>query len=59
MRPCGCSLITSGFNFAQALASKDPAGTFLLDQLIRYALGSHFNPKAALPVDALHNKAAK
>ena len=52
-------LLVSGFNFAQALAWKDPAGTFLLEQLIRYALGPDFNPKASLPVDALQNKAAR
>jgi hypothetical protein len=41
-------LLVSGFNVAQALASSDPAGIFLLDQLVRYALGPDFNPKASL-----------
>jgi hypothetical protein len=52
-------LLVSGFNFPQALKENDPAGIFLLDHLMRYALGSDFNPKAALPADALQTKAAK
>jgi hypothetical protein len=52
-------LLVSGFNFAQALTAKDPAGIFLFDQLVRYALGTEFNPKASLAKDALQTEAAK
>lgn len=46
-------LLVSGFNFAQALAQQDPAGRFLLDQLLRYAASERFQPRAALPVESL------
>ncbi|MCI0535611.1 MAG: hypothetical protein L0Z50_10330 [Verrucomicrobiales bacterium] len=50
-------LLVSGFNFARAIAAKDPGGIFLFDQLVRYALGSDFNPQASLPEEALKGKA--
>ncbi|MBI4660268.1 MAG: hypothetical protein HY735_15630 [Verrucomicrobia bacterium] len=46
-------LLVSGFNFSQALGAKDPAGRFLLDELVAYALGPDFKPKAALSAQAL------
>jgi hypothetical protein len=49
----------SGFNFARAIDSKDPAGIFLFDRLIRYALGSDFTPEASLPEEALKGKVTK
>jgi len=52
-------LLVSGFNFARAIDSKDPAGIFLFDRLVRYALGPDFNPDAALPEEALKGKAAQ
>ena len=55
----GGKLLVSGFNFARAIESKDPAGIFLLDQLVRYALGPDFTPEASLPVAALSRKAPK
>jgi hypothetical protein len=44
-------LLTSGFNFKRGIETKDPATLFLLDQLIRYGLGSDFAPRAALAAD--------
>ena len=41
-------LLVSGFNFSQSIGSKDPAGIFLLDQLVRYTLGPDFDPKASI-----------
>jgi beta-galactosidase len=52
-------LLVSGFNFGQALKSRDPAAIFLFDRLVRYALGSDFKPKASLPVNVLRTKGAK
>ena len=52
-------LLVSGFNFAHAIEQRDPAGLFLLDRLIRYALGPDFAPKAALPVEALSAEVVK
>jgi beta-galactosidase len=52
-------LLVSGLNFGQALKSSDPAAVFLFDRLVRYALGSDFNPKESLPVNVLQTKAAK
>jgi hypothetical protein len=49
-------LLVSGFNFARAIDSKDPAGIFLFDRLVRYALGPEFNPVIALPAAALKSK---
>ncbi|MCI0537262.1 MAG: hypothetical protein L0Z50_18770 [Verrucomicrobiales bacterium] len=49
-------LLVSSFNFAQALKSNDPAGIFLLDRLIHYALGPDFTPSASLPEEALTGK---
>jgi hypothetical protein len=49
--------MVSGFNFARAIESKDPAGIFLLDQLVRYALGPDFAPEVSLPEEALQRKA--
>ncbi|MDB6026636.1 MAG: glycoside hydrolase family 2 sugar binding protein [Verrucomicrobiales bacterium] len=46
-------LLVSGFNFSQTLASKDPAGIFLLNQLVHYASGADFAPATSLPVEAL------
>ncbi|MHB9037688.1 MAG: glycoside hydrolase family 2 protein [Armatimonadota bacterium] len=40
-------LLVSGFNFADAVNTNDPA-IYFLDQLIRYALGPNFAPKAAI-----------
>src|SRR6185503_16334711 len=37
-------LLVSGFNFARAIDSRDPAGIFFFDRLVRYALGPDFNP---------------
>jgi hypothetical protein len=52
-------LLVSGFNFARAIDSRDPAGIFLFDRLVRYALGPDFNPVASLPEEALRGKAAQ
>jgi beta-galactosidase len=52
-------LLVSGFNFGQAVKSGDPAGVFLFDRLVRYALGSDFNPKVSLPVKFIRTKGAK
>lgn len=52
-------LLVSGFNFAQALDSKDPAGIFLLGKLVNYALGSDFAPTQTLPVESIEPKAMK
>jgi hypothetical protein len=52
-------LLVSGFNFARAIDAKDPAGIFLFDRLIRYALGPEFAPEVSLPQEALKGKAAK
>ena len=49
-------LLVSGFNFARATDSRDPAGIFLVDHLVRYALGPEFNPVASLPEAALKSK---
>jgi len=52
-------LLVSGLNFHRSLTGKDPAGIYLLDQLIHYAMGSEFKPAVALPADALKHKEAK
>jgi hypothetical protein len=52
-------LLVSGFNFTQALASKDPAATFLLSQLVNYALGPEFAPSQTLPVEFFKAKVKK
>jgi beta-galactosidase len=52
-------LLVSGFNFAQAIESRDPAGIFFFDRLVRYALGPDFAPKASLPEEALKGKTTK
>jgi hypothetical protein len=52
-------LLVSGFNFARAIESADPAGIFLFDQLVRYGVGPDFNPAASLPAEALKSKATK
>ena len=52
-------LLVSGFNFARAIDSKDPAGLFLFDQLVRYALGPEFTPQASLPEAALKGRTPK
>jgi hypothetical protein len=52
-------LLVSGFNFTRAIDSQDPAGIFLFDQLVRYALGSDFTPEVSLPEEALKGKATK
>lgn len=52
-------LLVSSFNFASAIVQKDPAGVFLLDQLVRYALGPAFAPRAALPIECLKDKGKK
>ena len=49
-------LLVSGFNFARAIDSRDPAGIFLFDRLVRYALGPDFTPDASLPEEALKGK---
>lgn len=46
-------LLVSGFNFAGALESNDPVGAHLLNQLVRYALGSDFEPQQELSADRL------
>jgi hypothetical protein len=46
-------LLVSGFNFARAIDSNDPAGIFLFDRLVRYALGPDFTPTTSLPEAAL------
>jgi hypothetical protein len=51
--------LVSGFNFARAIDSRDPAGIFLFDQLVRYTLGSDFTPEASLPEEALKSRATK
>ena len=52
-------LLVSGFNFARAIDSRDPAGIFLFDRLVRYALGPDFAPQVSLPEGALRGKAAQ
>ena len=46
-------LLVSGFNFSGAIEAGDPAGLYLLDQLIRYALSPEFRPEAILAETAL------
>lgn len=53
------SLLVSGFNFERAIQSGDPAGAFLLDQLVRYAVGPEFRPVASIPVEALKERVKK
>ena len=43
------NLLVSGLGFHRSIAAKDPAGTYLLDQLIRYAMGPEFKPKRRFP----------
>jgi hypothetical protein len=43
----------------EALGPDDPAGVYLFDQLIRYALGSEFSPRAVLDVGYLKSKLSK
>jgi hypothetical protein len=52
-------LLVSGFNFAQAIESRDPAAIFFFDRLVRYALGPDFAPKASLPEEALKKEPTK
>ncbi len=52
-------LLVSGFNFARAMESQDPGAIFFFDQLVRYALGPEFAPKASLPENVLAGKAAQ
>ena len=52
-------LLVSGFNFAGAVKSSDPAGVFLLDRLMRYALGPEFDPQTPLAEEALRQKPAE
>ncbi len=52
-------LMVSGFNFAESIGSKDPAGIFLLDRFVDYTLGPEFEPKAVLPEAALKANAMK
>jgi hypothetical protein len=52
-------LLVSGLNFHRSLTGKDPAGMYLLDQLIRYAMGSEFKPAVSLPSNVLEHKGAK
>jgi hypothetical protein len=52
-------LLVSGFDFGGAIASGDPAATYLLDQLLRYAIGPDFHPGASIPLGALKTKVAK
>ena len=42
-------LLVSGFNFTAAIQDNDPAGSYFLDQLVRYALSASFNPDQSLP----------
>lgn len=51
-------LLVSSFNFKRALESKDPAGIFLLDRMIRYAASSEFMPKMTLPMESFASKVA-
>ena len=51
-------LLVSGFNFERAINAGDPAGVFLLDQLVRYALGPDFAPVISLSEEALKGAAA-
>ena len=52
-------LLVSGFNFARAIESKDPAAIFLFDRLVRYALGPEFLPETSLPEETLKGKATR
>lgn len=52
-------LLVSGFNFARVIDSEEPAGIFLFDRLVRYALGPDFTPEVSLPEEALKGKATK
>jgi hypothetical protein len=52
-------LLVSGFNFREAMASGDPAATYLLDQLLRYMIGPDFHPAASVPLGALNTKVVK
>jgi hypothetical protein len=51
-------LLVSGFNFAQSIGQKDPAGVFLLNELIRYASGPEFAPPATLAEEILKPRQA-
>jgi beta-galactosidase len=52
-------LLVSGFNFRDAMASRDPAALYLLDQLLRYMIGPDFHPSASIPLGSLKTKAVK
>ena len=52
-------LLVSGLNFSGAIRAQDPGGTYLFDQLLRYALSSEFNAKATLSESALAGEGAK
>jgi hypothetical protein len=52
-------LLVSGFDFGGAIASRDPAATHLLGQLLGYAIGRDFHPGASIPLGALKTKVAK
>jgi hypothetical protein len=41
-------LLVAAMNFAGALDAHDPAGAYLLDRLVRYAMGPKFAPASAL-----------
>ena len=49
-------MLVSGFNFAHALPSGDPAACFFLDRLIQYAARSEFQPAQSIAVDYLEGR---
>ena len=52
-------LLVSGFDFAGALRTGDPAAVFLFDRLIAYAAGPEFAPTAAIPLEGLRSRLKK
>jgi hypothetical protein len=52
-------LLVSGFNFARGITAGDAGAIYFFDQLLRYALGSDFTPKASIPVEALTANVSK
>jgi hypothetical protein len=52
-------LLVSGFNFREAMASGDPAATYLLDRLLRYMIGPDFQPRASVSPVSLNIKDVK
>jgi hypothetical protein len=49
-------LLVSGFNFSAAVPAGDPAATYYLDELIRYAVSDEFQPRGNVSIGDLQAK---